>query len=116
MDIIKTMKPGSPGTKRYASKWNDKLVAIRYRKDPKNKRIVTTAELIVDERPLNYSALFDKVLTNHDAQIVYVRVEYREKHLQNIIRREGGQWVPRLGAWALPYRDVKLLELTDRIL
>lgn len=116
MEVIKTMSPGSPGTRKYSQEWRDQLVAVRYRKDSSQNRIVTTIEIIVDQRALNDTLHFQNELHKKDSQIVYIRVAYPEKDLRSKVKTAGGQWIPHLGAWALSFGDVKALGLTERIL
>lgn len=52
MDVIKTLKPGAPGTQRLQRRFGDRLVAVRYRRHPASGRMQTTVELIIEERPL----------------------------------------------------------------
>lgn len=47
--VLKTMRPGDPGTKRWLEKYGRWLVAVRYRGDEKARKRVTTVELIVGE-------------------------------------------------------------------
>jgi hypothetical protein len=50
MDVIRTIKPGRPGSIRFYQGWGEKLVAVRYRRDTEKNKIYTTLELIVDGR------------------------------------------------------------------
>jgi len=50
MRVIKTMRPGGRGTGRFAGRYGDRLVAVRYRNSDCGRRVFTTVELIVDER------------------------------------------------------------------
>lgn len=47
--VLKTMRPGDPGTKRWLERYGRRLVAVRYRGDKKARKRVTTIELVVDE-------------------------------------------------------------------
>lgn len=117
MEVIKTMSPGSPGTKRYIEEWQSQLVAVRYRKDEAQHRVVTTIEIIVDQRPLYKSPhLLQSQYNNRDHQIVHIRIDYEEKDLRAKIKAAGGTWLPHLGAWAIPFREVKTLGLIGRML
>lgn len=53
MECRKRLTPGMNGTKRYLNRFGDRLLYVRYRVDPVQKRRVTTVELIVDEGPMS---------------------------------------------------------------
>ena len=50
MDVVKTLKPGKPGTKRLQERYGEQLVAVRYRLDRKTNTHYTTVELIVEQK------------------------------------------------------------------
>ncbi len=33
MEVIRTIKPGMPGTRRFQQHWGENLIAVRYRRD-----------------------------------------------------------------------------------
>lgn len=47
--VIKTLKPGQPGTKKYQKQFGNKLVCVRYRVNQKRRVRSTTIEIVVDE-------------------------------------------------------------------
>jgi hypothetical protein len=49
MQIRLTLKPGQKGTKKLLRRYGDKLVCVRYRYDPQNKKRYKTVELIEEE-------------------------------------------------------------------
>lgn len=50
-----------------------------------------------------------------DNKIILVRIDYEKTHLQHLVRNAGGVWNRRKQAWELPYREVKALDLYERI-
>lgn len=52
MEITKTMKAGSDGTKTFTRHYGERLVCVRHRLDVQAGRRLTTVELIVNERPV----------------------------------------------------------------
>ena len=42
-------------------------------------------------------------------KIMYLRIGYREKYLQNIVKGAGGRWNKQKQAWELAYKEVRLL-------
>lgn len=115
MDVIKTMTPGVPGTKRFYRKWGDRLIAVRYRNDLDNNRRITTVEICVDQRPL--SSEKKQVLPSYyeDAVPVPVRVGVEESELRELIKQHGGKWDVIDKAWYLSLEMAKILGLTDRV-
>lgn len=50
--VRKKIAPQQPGAGRWAERFGQHLVCVRYRDDPDRQRRVVTVELLVDERPL----------------------------------------------------------------
>jgi len=48
MTVLKTMRPGDVGTRRYLKRFGKNLVAVRYRGNVNKNMRVTTVEIIVD--------------------------------------------------------------------
>ncbi|CAA0080307.1 Uncharacterised protein [Halioglobus japonicus] len=48
MEVIRTIKPGMPGSRQFQKHWGDNLVAVRYRRN--RSKLYTTIEIVVDER------------------------------------------------------------------
>src|SRR5262245_55465383 len=106
----KTLKPGTPGTKKLLEKYGESLVCVRYRYDVENRRRVKTIELIIDEafwqpRP-------KKIPTS---KIMNIRLKYDEIELRKQIIAAGGRWNAKKQLWELPYCEVSRLGLADRI-
>lgn len=76
--VLKKLSPTTPGAKRFATRYGQTLVCVRYREDPQGKRRLTTVELIVDERPLPVPA--------------GVRIAYGETELRHQVKAAGGIW------------------------
>lgn len=114
MEVIKTMAPGAPGTKRYLSNWGDRLVAVRYRKDPANNTRLTTIEICVDQRPLGDKRKNQRSV--EDLIPVPLRVDFSETDIRQLVKDNGGVWDLDQQCWYLTYGMAKLLNLTDRII
>jgi len=113
MEVIKTMAPGAPGTKRYLSNWGDRLVAVRYRKDPANNARLTTIEICVDQRPLDKSRASRRAV--EDIIPVPLRVGSHEVSVLNLLKENGAVWDSDQQCWYLTYGLVRLLNLTNRV-
>lgn len=49
MKVLKTLKPGSPGTQKWARKFGKRLIRVRYRGDARRRVRLTTVEVVVEE-------------------------------------------------------------------
>jgi hypothetical protein len=99
--VVKKLAPGSPGAKRYAGRYGDALVCVRYRDDPANHRRLTTVELVVDARPL--------------PPPVGLRIAYGETALRQQIKAAGGIWDAERKLWRVPRTVARKLKLENRI-
>ncbi len=47
--VMKSLRPGSPGTKKWLKEYGSHLVSVRYRVNPNRNVRSTTVEIIVEE-------------------------------------------------------------------
>ena len=47
--VLKSLKPGAPGTKQWLKEYGRRLVRVRYRGNPNRRVRSTTVEIVVDE-------------------------------------------------------------------
>lgn len=47
--VLKSLRPGQPGTKKWVDKYGRRLVKVRYRGNPRRRVRATTVELVVEE-------------------------------------------------------------------
>lgn len=99
--VIKKLSPASAGAKRFASRYGDALVCVRYRDDTANQRRLTTIELIVDSRTL--------------PPPMGVRIAYGETRLRQRVKLAGGIWDAERKVWLLPITMIRKLKLQDRV-
>ena len=94
MDVVKTLSPGSPGTKRFTEKYGNRLVCVRYRLDEARQQHLTTIEVIVSRKdaPGGY---YPDLNEPHPNRIVHLRIDYTERDLREKVKTEGGQWDPK---------------------
>lgn len=102
------LRPGQPGTRRLVAQYGDRLLCVRYRYDEQRQKRYTTVELIVSE------ADWIPPLPAPET-IVTIRVTLREAELWRKVKAAGGRWEPKRKVWKLPYGEVALLGLLDRI-
>lgn len=113
MSVItrKTLLNGQPGTKKWAAKYGQNLLCVRYKYDTERKIKIKTVELKVDEEPWEIN--HQKIPAN---KIVGIKVEYGEVQLGKTVRRAGGRWNRLQKVWEMKYQDVVNLGLTNRII
>jgi hypothetical protein len=48
--VLKSIKPGRPGSRRWLRRYGSRLLAVRYRGDGRRRIRMTTVEIVVEER------------------------------------------------------------------
>ena len=99
-----------PGTKKLVERYGDNLICVRYRYDDQKKMMYKTIEIIIDNKPWQAN---DKEMPQN--KIMDIRIGYNEVELRSRIKACGGKWVPERKVWQLPYKNVKELDLLERI-
>ena len=92
MQVTKILAPGNAGTHQFVTEYGEKLVCVRYRNDPENKRRLTTVELIV--RETHAPELQAHPLEMHPSAKVYVKIHYQEETLRTQAKSHGAIWDP----------------------
>lgn len=112
MDVVKTIKPGKPGTKRLQERYGDQLVAVRYRLDRKTHTHYTTVELIVEQK----YALLKAPHQAPTPPTVALRIFRHESDLQRLIKSAGGKWDRENQVWLIERSEAERLGLAERII
>jgi hypothetical protein len=110
MDVKATLPPGANGTKALVRKYGDQLVCVRYRYDKTTRKRYKTVELIVEEKDWQPGSI------SYSDKKVFVRIDYGETDLRELLERHGGYWNPDKKAWHILYRKVVELGLEKRLL
>jgi hypothetical protein len=116
MDVIRTIKPGKPGSVRFYRRWREKLVAVRYRHDARNNKIYTTIEIIVDEReqaPPDISLVSAHAYQRQ--QPVALPIAWEEHELRARAKQMGARWSRLRKVWLMRYQTAVVLGIRDRI-
>lgn len=79
--VVKTMKPGDPGTRRQLERWGNDLLCVRYRYDEERHERMTTVEIVVER-----GVRAPRVDPDHK---VGVRRRYEETDLRHRVREAG---------------------------
>ena len=99
MDVVKSLKPGKNGSKRFVERYDAEqqisyTTVERKHKPPKTRT----------QPPKQPTAL------------VFARVGYDEKEMQQAVKQAGGKWQPEEKAWLLSYKAAVELGLQERII
>ena len=114
--VVRTVRPGVPGTHKYVRCYGDRLVAVRYRYHTERRVRFTTVEVIVDERPWQPGMHLRLALDDiPQPESVLVQVGFHETQLRARVRGAGGRWVADERAWELPLETVKRMGLEGRL-
>ncbi|WP_160151720.1 hypothetical protein [Microbulbifer sp. ALW1] len=115
MEIIKTIRPGQDGSKRYQEKYGDQLCAVRYRRSPCKSTVYTTVEIIVAQREAYQQKGREQRPEKVGEDWVAIKIAYEELELRNEIRRIGGRWSRMAKAWVAKRHLVSRLNIDHRI-
>lgn len=115
MEIIKTIKPGKDGSKRYQEKYGEQLCAVRYRRSPCKGTVYTTVEIIVAQRPAYQQKIQQERLPKNNDDWVAIKIAYEEFELRNQIRRVGGRWSKVAKVWVAKRKMVNRLNVDHRV-
>ena len=132
MDVVRTITPGKRGSIRYLKEWGDQLVAVRYRKNTETNQMLTTIEIVVDQRPILPNVKSSKRFLKPqphaetppytDAQspvnaqeYVALKIYYKEIEYRNLIKSTGGAWSKKMKMWVTHRNTVERIGLVDRI-
>ena len=107
--IYRRIPAGKPGTKKLTERYGEDLVCVRYKYDREKQIKYKTVEIIVDK------GLWDPENSKKENKLVGINVGYYEFDKREKIKDAGGRWNRKKFIWELPYREVKKLGLTDRI-
>ncbi|WP_066959462.1 hypothetical protein [Microbulbifer sp. Q7] len=101
MEIIKTIRPGDDGSKRYHDKYGDQLCAVRYRRSPCKNTVYTTVEIIVAQREAYRHKNTRPQVMPHKSEWVALKISYDEVDLRAEARKIGGRWSRVAKAWVV---------------
>lgn len=111
--VIKKIKPGAAGSKRYLFEYEESLVCVRYRYDPDRNERLTTVEIIVDRAPVKQKN--PEPTPPPPAPIALIRLDWTDPYPRKKILEAGGSWIMTLKLWKLGYDQVVALGLEDRV-
>jgi putative IMPACT (imprinted ancient) family translation regulator len=110
MKTIRKLSAGQPGSKKWIRKYGERLVCVRYKYDSFTNKKMITVEL--SEEYTDWEKNENRIPDN---KIMDLKIDYTEKDLRIKIKSLGGTWNQRKKVWELPYRYVKSLKLTSRV-
>jgi len=117
MKVIKTIPAGEKGSVRFLDEWGDKLLAVRYRDDTDRGLILTTVEVVVDERTKMSKNCHQKgYLKARSRSLVFIRLGYHERELRNKAKAAGAQWDKNKKQWVMKYQSAINVGFKSRII
>jgi hypothetical protein len=115
MEVIRTIKPGVPGSRRFQEHWRENLVAVRYRRD--TGKPYTTIEIIVDEREHAHPSIsLNAVNYFKRMQLVAVPIAFEEAALRAAAKHNRARWSAQRKVWVMTYSMTVVLGLQNRII
>lgn len=116
MKVLKTISAGQQGSQKYLQVWGNKLLNVRYRENDDGDTIVTTIEIVVDERPKPHQGCQQRgYLAAKAKSYVGIKIGYDESSLRIKVKKSGGQWNNDRKLWILSREKVVALGLKERI-
>ncbi|SDK74083.1 hypothetical protein [Microbulbifer yueqingensis] len=116
MHVIKTIRPGQGGARRFEQRFGKRLCAVRYRESPCGQKILTTVELIVEEREKPApGASLAAVHAYRKSEAVALSIGYEEHAMRRLVKQAGGRWSRVAKAWVILRETANTLGLAHRI-
>ncbi|MBN8429366.1 hypothetical protein JF535_00750 [Microbulbifer salipaludis] len=115
MEIIKTIRPGDDGSKRYHDKYGDQLCAVRYRRSPCKNTVYTTVEIIVAQREAYRNKNTKPTSPQNPTEWVALKIAYDEVELRAEVRKIGGRWSRTAKAWVVKRSMAERRNMAHRI-
>ncbi len=117
MKVIKTIAAGEKGSMRFLDEWGDNLLAVRYREDVERGLILTTVEVVVDERAkMSKNRQQIGYLKSRSRSLVFIRIGYHERELQTKAKGAGARWDKNKKQWCMKYQSAINIGLKSRII
>ena len=116
MKVLKTIKPGQNGSRRFLREYGEKLVNVRYRQDLLKQSAYTTIEIIVDQRELLPPNVRAGLPTYYDNLWVAIKITFKETELRSKVKQRGAKWSLRHKVWIMQRRLAVELGIADRVI
>ncbi len=114
MEVIRTIKPGMPGSRRFQKHWGENLVAVRYRR--RANKLYTTIEIVVDEREQSHPDIsLNAVHSFKRHQFVAIPIAYEEAELRAAAKRNRAMWSAEKKVWIMSYGTAVALGVHSRV-
>jgi hypothetical protein len=111
METRLTRRPGQPGTRKYVTRYGERLVCVRYLYDAEAGQRHKTIELIVETVPWRARGRSPR---RRDEEMVAVRIAFNETDLRERAKRLGAIWRAQHRLWEMRWLDAKRLGIADR--
>ncbi|NOT61787.1 MAG: hypothetical protein HOP19_16355 [Acidobacteria bacterium] len=108
--MIRKLKPGQSGTKKFLSQYGERLVCVRYRYDALAGKRVKTVEIIVEEN--DWLPPAQRYLPD---EMVWLRTGFVDQPTEKRIRAAGGKWDSKRCVWNIRYEAAVTLGLSAHV-
>jgi len=115
MEIIKKIRPGDDGSKRYHDKYGEQLCAVRYRRSSCKTTVYTTVEIIVAQREAYKKNTSKPAIPKYKSEWVAIKIAYDEIELREKVRKMGGRWSKLAKAWIVKRTMATRRNMSHRI-
>lgn len=105
--VVKRLSPSQPGALKWARRYGETLVCVRYRHDPQDTHRITTVELVVERAKVRRR--------NVATGTVLLHIPFEQTHTLRLALAHNARWNGELRLWALPRKVVEELRLTQHI-
>jgi len=114
--VLKTIAAGQQGSRKFQRAWGKQLLNVRYRENQRSYTIITTIEIVVDERPRPPKGVDQhRYLAQRDQTVVGVKINFEETDLRKKIKASGGVWDLKHKLWFVYRPKAIALGLKERI-
>ncbi|MEJ2637314.1 MAG: hypothetical protein P8184_18760 [Calditrichia bacterium] len=110
MNIVRKLRPGQPGTKKWVNQYGEKLLCVRYRYNRDESQKLKTVEIIVEKS--RWEPDGERIPHN---KMVDLHIKYGEISLGKLVKSAGGRWNKEKKLWELAYGEAVALGLKERI-
>jgi hypothetical protein len=115
MEVIRTIKPGMPGSRRFQKHWGENLIAVRYRRDA--NKLYSTIEIVVDQREQSrFPVSLNAVHSFKRRQLVAVPIGFEELALRAAAKQNDAMWSAMNKVWVMTYSSAVALGVQNRII
>ncbi len=108
--MIRKLKPGQSGTKKFLSQYGERLVCVCYRYDARAGKCVKTVEIVVEENDW-----LPPAQRYRPDEVVWLRTGFVDHSTEQRIRAAGGKWDSKRCVWLIRFEAAVTLGLSAHV-